>query len=373
MLGVYIHIPFCASKCFYCDFYSVVSKNNEEVYIEALLQEILSETELLGERGINSIYIGGGTPSLIDEKNIVKILDVLKFFCADNAEITIEVNPESATKEKLQAYFDAGVTRLSLGLQSANDTTLKKIGRLSTTKDFEMVYNTAVEIGFKNISCDIIIGLPDETLDMFKYTVDYILGFKHITHVSAYSLELHENTKLDFLISNDFVTLPTEDVEREMKYMLDKKLEQAGFNRYEISNYSKPGYESKHNLKYWNQEEYLGFGAASSSFINSIRYTNISNIDKYIENTSSGMSNIQDIEEMDKLGLIKEYIILKLRLKQGISLNEFKIRFKQDIYDLFKDKIDILISKGLLQKTGDNISLTYKGEDLANLVWQEFI
>lgn len=373
MLGVYIHIPFCASKCFYCDFYSVASKNKEEAYIEALLQEILSEAELLGERGIDSIYIGGGTPSLVDEKNIVKILDVLKLFCADNTEITIEVNPESACKEKLQAYFDAGVTRLSFGLQSANDITLKKIGRLATIKDFERAYNTAVEIGFKNISCDVMIGLPDETLDMFKYTVDYVLSFKHITHVSAYSLELHENTKLDFLVSNDFVTLPPEDVERDMKYMLDSKLEQAGFNRYEISNYSKQGYESKHNLKYWNQEEYLGFGAASSSFVNSIRYTNISNIDEYIENISSGTNNKQEIEEMDKLGLIKEYIILKLRLKQGINLNEFKTRFKQDIYGLFKDKIDFLINKGLLQKTGDNLSLTYKGEDLANLVWQEFI
>lgn len=373
MLGVYIHIPFCASKCFYCDFYSESNKNNEEAYINALLEEILSETELLGSRLVDSIYIGGGTPSVIDEKYIIKLLDVLKLFCAENAEITIEVNPESVTKEKLQAYLDSGVTRVSLGLQSANDSTLKKIGRIASVSDFEKSYESAVEVGFKDISCDVIIGLPDETLDMFENTLNYILGLKHITHISAYSLEVHENTKLDFLVNNNFVTLPDEVLEREMKYMLDKKLEQAGFNRYEISNYAKPGFESRHNLKYWNQEEYLGFGAAASSFVNSSRYTNISNTDKYIKNIQSGVNNKEEIEEMDKLGLIKEYIILKLRLKEGINLNEFKTKFKQDIYELYKDKIELLINRGLLEKVGENIRLTYKGEDLANVVWQEFI
>ncbi len=373
MLGVYIHIPFCASKCFYCDFYSVANKSLEEDYIKAVIEEILSETELLGDRRVDSIYLGGGTPSLIAEKNIVNILEVLKLFCAQNAEITIEVNPESVTYEKLKAYFDAGVNRISIGLQSANNETLKKIGRLSTIKDFENTYNWAVDIGFKNISCDVIIGLPDETIDMFESTIDYILGLEHITHISAYSLELHENTKLDFLVSNNFVTLPDENTEREMKYLLDKKLDNAGFNRYEISNYAKLGYESRHNLKYWNGEEYLGFGAAAASFVNSIRYTNISNVQKYINNISSGMSNKEGIEEMDKLGLIKEYIILRLRLKKGINLNIFKAKFKQDIYSLYKDKIDILMSQGLLERAGDNIYLTYKGEDLANIVWQEFI
>lgn len=373
MLGVYIHIPFCASKCFYCDFYSVANKSSQESYIDALIQEILSQTEMLGERGINTIYIGGGTPSLIDEKHIVRILDLLKLFCINDTEITIEVNPESVTKQKLQAYYDAGVNRLSIGLQSANDETLKKIGRRASLKDFENAYNLAVNTGFKNISCDTIIGLPDETIEMFENTINYILSLKHITHISAYSLEVHENTKLDFLLENNFVTLPDENTERQMKYLLDSKLEKAGFNRYEISNYAKQDYESRHNLKYWNQEEYLGFGAASASFVNSIRYTNVSNIDKYIANIQTGTSNKEDIEEMDKLGLIKEYIILRLRLKEGINLNEFKSKFKQDIYTLYKDKIDMLTHQGLLERKQDSICLTYKGEDLANIVWQEFI
>lgn len=373
MLGIYIHIPFCASKCFYCDFYSSQNRKSEEAYINALTEEILSQAELLSQRAVDTIYIGGGTPSLIDEKYIVKIIDLLKLFCTEDAEITIEVNPESVTRKKLQAYFDSGVNRLSIGLQSANDATLKKIGRLATLKDFENAYNMAVDIGFKNISCDVIIGLPDETRATFENTVDYVLGLKHITHISAYSLEVHENTKLDFLVNNNFVTLPDENTEREMKYLLDKKLEEVGYNRYEISNYAKLDFESKHNLKYWNQEEYLGFGAAAASFVNSIRYTNVANIDKYINNIQTGITNKEEIEEMDKLGLIQEYIILRLRLKEGINTIDFKSKFKQDIYALYNDKIAMLISQGLLEKVGDNIRLTYKGEDLANIVWQEFI
>ena len=372
-LGIYIHIPFCKSKCFYCDFYSCTNYTNVESYINAVCEEILSETELLGQANIDTIYIGGGTPSLIDEKHIVKLLDLLKLFCIEEPEITIEVNPESVTKQKLQTYYEAGINRLSIGLQSANDNTLKKIGRIATIKDFEKAYNLAVEIGFKNISCDVIIGLPDENIDMFNKTVDYVLSFKNITHISAYSLELHENTKLDFLVNNNFLSLPDDELERDMKYLLDNKLEQAGFVRYEISNYAKPGFESKHNLKYWNQEQYLGFGAAASSFISSRRSTNISDIDKYIENIQKGISTNELVEEMDKLDLIKEYIILRLRLAKGIDSDLFRNKFKMDLNELFGDKIKILIEKGLLYKKDNKIMLTYKGEDLANQVWQEFI
>jgi len=373
MLGVYIHIPFCKSKCFYCNFYSEADCSLSEEYINALLKEIMSDAEILSERGVNSIYIGGGTPSEIDEKYIVKLLDILKLFCVSDAEITIEVNPESATKEKLQTYFNAGITRISIGLQSANNITLKKIGRCATLDDFKKAYDNAVNVGFKNISCDVIMGLPDETLDMFENTINYILNLENITHISSYSLESHENTKLDFLVNNNFLTLPSEEDERKMKYLLDKKLNEAGFERYEISNYAKPEFKSKHNLKYWNQQEYLGFGAAASSFINSIRYTNVSDIKTYINGIENCINTKEEIEEMDKLALIKEYIILKLRLKEGISITEFKSKFKQDIYALYKDKIDILVKNGLLEINRDNIYLSYKGEDLANVVWQEFI
>ena len=374
-LGIYIHIPFCKSKCFYCDFYSKpeCTNSNIEEYIDTICMELLANSELLQERNITTVYFGGGTPSLIDAKYIAKILDIIRLFNNSIEEITIEANPESLTKEKLTAYLEAGVNRLSLGLQSANNSTLKKIGRIATKEMFEKAYMDAVEAGFSNISTDVIIGLPDETLEDFKKTVEYILSLEKIKHISAYSLEVHEGTKLDFLINSGFLTLPDENTEREMKYMLDKMLEEHLFLRYEISNYAKPKYESKHNTAYWEQQEYLGLGAAASSFINSTRYTNVPDMDKYIEYMKQGISVKQDIEEMDLLDTMKEYIILRLRLKEGLNFNEFKLKFKKDVLDMYKVQIDKLVEEKLLEKDDVGIRLTYKGEDLANIVWQEFI
>ncbi len=374
-LGIYIHIPFCKSKCFYCDFYSKpeCTSSNIEEYIDTICMELLANSELLQERNITTVYFGGGTPSLIDAKYITKILDLIRLFNNSIEEITIEANPESLTKEKLTEYLEAGVNRLSLGLQSANNSTLKKIGRIATKEMFEKAYMDAVEAGFSNISTDVIIGLPDETLEDFKNTVEYILNLDKIKHISAYSLEVHEGTKLDFLLNSGFLTLPDENTEREMKYMLDNMLKEHKFARYEISNYAKPKYESKHNTAYWEQQEYLGLGAAAASFVNSTRYTNIPDMDKYIEYMKQGISVKQDIEEMDLLDTMKEYIILKLRLTEGLNFNEFKLKFKKDVLDLYKVQIDKLVEEGLLEKDDVGIRLTYKGEDLANIVWQEFI
>ena len=374
-LGIYIHIPFCKSKCFYCDFYSrpeCTNKNIEE-YIDTICMELLANSELLQERNITTVYFGGGTPSLIDAKYITKILDLIRLFNNSIEEITIEANPESLTYEKLTEYLEAGVNRLSLGLQSANNSTLKKIGRIANKEMFEKAYNDAVEAGFSNISTDVIIGLPDETLEDFKNTIEYILSLDKIKHISAYSLEVHEGTKLDFLLNSGFLTLPDENTEREMKYMLDNMLKEHKFVRYEISNYAKPKYESKHNTAYWEQQEYLGLGAAAASYVNSTRYTNIPDMDKYIEYMKQGISVKQDIEEMDLLDTMKEYIILRLRLKDGLNFNDFKLKFKKDVLELYKVQIDKLVEEGLLEKDDKGIRLTYKGEDLANIVWQEFI
>ena len=372
-IGIYIHIPFCNSKCFYCDFYSECNNDKVEEYINALCEEILQNAEILENKIIDTVYFGGGTPSSIDSKYILKIMDVIKLFPNDIKEATIEVNPESVTDEKLNDYKNAGINRISIGLQSINNSTLKKIGRIASKEDFQNAYNLIVKEGFKNISLDIITGLPVESINDFKNTIDFVLSLKNITHISSYSLEVHENTKLDFLLNNGFLMLPSEDDERNMKYLLDKKLNENGFLRYEISNYSKIGFESKHNLRYWNQEEYLGFGAAASSFLNSTRYSNISDINTYILNINRGISNTCKIEEMDIDDLISEYIILRLRLKDGVIFEEFKDRFKIDFYSKYKEKIDELTKKGLLIKTNYNIYLSNKGEDLANIVWQEFI
>lgn len=375
-IGIYIHIPFCKSKCFYCDFCSKVPLNNGiiESYINAVCKEIIESSELLTIKNINTIYFGGGTPSLINSKYIVKIMELLKLYSSEYIEATIEVNPgSSCTREKLLDYLNCGINRISIGLQSANNTTLKNIGRVCTVEDFKRAYDLAVDVGFKNISCDVIFGLPNETLEMFSNTIDYILSLKHISHISAYSLEIHKNIKLDFLIKNGFLTLPSEDTEREMKYLMDEKLKQHRFNAYEISNYSVSGYESKHNIGYWTGVEYIGFGVAASSYIGSTRYTNINNVDTYIENVQNGKSVRSEIEELDKLDTIKEYIILHLRLTEGFSVKEFELLFKESIMNLFGDKIKKLINQGLLEKVKDNLRLTYKGQDVANIVWQEFI
>ena len=372
-LGIYVHIPFCKSKCFYCDFYSNTDTKRVDEYINAVCEEILANSEILENKKIDTVYFGGGTPSAIDAKYIAKIMDVIKLFTSDISEVTIEVNPESVTKEKLDIYKSCGINRISIGLQSSNDNTLKNIGRTSTLESFIIAYNLIIDAGFKNISVDLIIGLPNETLDDFNGTIDFVLGLKNLTHISSYSLEVHEGTRLDFLVKNSFLSLPDENTEREMKYLLDKKLEKNGFVRYEISNYALPSFESKHNLKYWNQEEYLGFGVGASSFLNSTRYSNIQDTKQYIENIQKGLSNCIEIEEMDLDNLICEYVILRLRLKKGVNFREFKGKFKINFYDKFKDKIDKLVIDGLLVKTDENIYLSNKGEDLANIVWQEFI
>lgn len=372
-LGIYIHIPFCTSKCFYCDFCSYTDKNKLDDYIDALLNEILSNIELLQEYEIETIYIGGGTPSAIDEKYIEKILCILNGICLNIKEITIEANPETLTLKKLKAYKNLGITRLSMGLQSANNNTLKIIGRHMKIEDYEKAYQMAVECGFSNISTDVIIGLPNENIEDFKHTLDYLLKKEKISHISAYSLEVHENTKLKFLIDNNFIKLPSEDVERKMKHLLDETLKKHNFERYEISNYAKNSMYSIHNTKYWNQEEYLGFGISAASYINNVRYTNTCDMTEYINGIKNGTNIKQEIEEMDTLDTIKEYVILRLRLKKGVIFSEFKAKFKQDIFDLFNDNIIKLVKEGLLVNDGKSIYLTDKGEDLANIVWQEFI
>lgn len=378
-LGIYIHMPFCSSKCFYCDFYSCTNCNEKTVeeYIDALCKEIIANIEILSESTIDTIYIGGGTPTAIDANYIYKILYLLKNCSniSNDAEITIEVNPETLTEQKLKTYISAGVNRVSMGLQSIHEDILKKIGRHSKVEDFENAYKLLVQNGIDNISTDIIIGLPGDNISGFNDTVKYILSKNNIKHISAYSLEVHEDTKLKFLLDNDFLSLPDEDTERDMKHSLDSNLELAGFKRYEISNYAKVGYESKHNLKYWNCCNYLGLGASSASYIKNTRYTNISDIYKYISCINEGKNIKLDIEELDKLGKIKEYIILQLRLAKGIDRHEFKLIFGQDIYDIYSSEINECIDLELLSESLDKkrIYLTDKGEDLANVVWEKFI
>ena len=379
-IGIYIHIPFCKKKCFYCDFVSYENKENLiQEYIDAVCLEILQNAEILSEYNISTIYFGGGTPSLIKVEYIEKILNTLKLFVTDEKEIkeiTIEVNPNSASLDKLEKYHNLGINRLSIGLQSTHDKILRNIGRLHTFNDFKEVLKNANTVGFKNISVDLIYPLPGLNLSGFKETLNSVIKLKdefNIKHISVYNLEVHENTRLDFLLKEGFVSLCNEDEEYKMREELNKRLQDNGFVKYEISNYAYPGFESKHNLCYWNQEKYIGFGVNASSFFNLKRYRNTSNIDKYIDGIKNNKNIVVETEELDKLSLMKEYIILKLRLSKGVEISEFKQKFGTDIFDIFNTEFNSLKKDNLVNITSKNISLTSRGEEVANIVWEMFV
>ena len=379
-IGIYIHIPFCMKKCFYCDFVSYANKEDIiEEYIDALCMEILQNAEILSEYNISTIYFGGGTPSYIDSKYIAKVMDTLKLFVTDASplkEVTIEVNPNSTSLEKLTDYYNSGVNRLSIGLQSTHDKILRNIGRTHSFKDFKSTLENAKKAGFTNISVDLMYPLPGLNITSFKDSLNSIMKLKdeyNIRHVSVYNLEVHENTRLDFLLKEGFVSLCNEDEEYEMRKELNNILEKNNFKKYEISNYAIPGFESKHNLCYWNQEKYLGFGVNASSFFNLKRYTNTKDINEYISGIKNNQNIIVDSEELDKLALMKEYVILKLRLKSGINKNEFNEKFNVYIYDIFNTEFTSLKNDNLVIEEEDRIYLSKRGEEVANIVWEMFV
>ncbi len=381
-IGVYIHIPFCEKKCFYCDFVSYDNKNDLiKEYIDSLCIEILRNAEILSEYDISTIYFGGGTPSCIEPEYITKIMDTLKLFIPDfNSlkEVTIEVNPNSASLDKLKKYYDGGINRLSIGLQSTHDKILKNIGRIHSYDDFTNTLENATNAGFKNISLDLIYPLPGLKLNSFKDSLNTIMKLKdiyNIKHISVYNLEVHESTRLKFLLDEGFLSLCDEEEEYKMRDILNTTLKDNNFIKYEISNYALEGYQSKHNLCYWNQDKYLGFGVNASSFFNSKRYRNIDDINEYIKRIKENKDIVVESEQLDKLSLMKEYIILRLRLKDGVNIVDFKERFNIGIFDIFKTEFDVLKKDNLINidNKSKNIYLTPRGEEVANLVWEKFI
>lgn len=355
--SVYVHIPFCKQKCLYCDFNSFDNKKEKiEEYMAALYKECSKYTF----NRLKTIYIGGGTPSFIEPQYIERILGILP----EAEEVTIEANPCTVTAEKLEIYKKAGVNRLSIGLQSTNDNILKEIGRAHTFEEFDKAFKLAREKGFKNINVDLMFGLPNQSLIDLKKSVDYLIGLSP-EHISCYSLIVHENV---------FENLPPDDEERRMYYYTKDALKKAGYVQYEISNFSKIGYESKHNLAYWNQKEYIGLGAGASSYANNVRYTNETSIEKYIEgiNTNKDIRRIDETQtEEDK---IREYMILRFRLTAGVNISEANQKFNIDILTKFMKEIKKLAREGLLYiDENRNIKLTDKGMDFANVVWREFV
>lgn len=384
-IGLYIHIPFCKQKCSYCDFCSYANKESFiKRYIQCVLKEIIevgNNNKIDFENGkddlfsVKTIYIGGGTPSLIESKYIVQIMEEIKsnFELDENAEITIEVNPGTVTLEKLEDYNKVGINRLSIGLQSTHEHLLKEIGRIHTYLDFLDTFRFAREAGFENINVDLMIGLPNQTLEEVKDSIEEIVSMEP-EHISVYSLILEENTPL-FKKVEEGLELPNEDLERKMYWAVKQTLEQNNYIHYEISNFAKQGYESKHNLDCWNQKEYIGFGIAAHSYTNGIRYSNIENIEQYIKNYDEDKTeeNLVFHEKQDMEAMQKEYMLLGLRKIDGVSIQEFKIKFVANPVFLYHSELEKLVNEELLEIDGDMIKLTNKGLDLANIVWEEFV
>lgn len=372
-LGIYIHIPFCKSKCYYCDFVSYTERCNQ---IESYIQEVSKEMEqyALSDYNVTTIYIGGGTPSFIDEKYIKQLLEELKTKLAnnetkfENIEITIEINPGTITKQKLEQYKRAGINRISIGLQSTNDRLLKQLGRIHSYAEFLEAYQLIKEVGFKNINIDLMLGLPNQTIQDIKKTLEEIKRLEP-EHVSVYSLIVEENTKMEKMIADEELQLPEEELERQMYWYVKNTLELNGYKHYEISNFAKEGKESKHNSNCWEQKEYIGLGAAAHSYLNGVRYANSSF-------TEAGEWDFTDKKIQEKQTLEaqkKEYMLLGLRKIEGVSIQKFKEKFVENPIFLFREEIEKLVKQDLLVVDGNWIRLTNKGIDFANLVWEEFV
>ena len=385
-VGLYIHIPFCKQKCQYCDFKSYTGK---EKLIDTYIKWLEFELKGVGEGNrldyennlddlavVKSIYIGGGTPSFIDGKYIEEILSIANEYYTvdDNAEITIEVNPGTIDKDKFETYLRSGINRISIGLQSTHDRLLKELGRIHTYEDFLNTYNLARSVGFKNINVDLMLGLPNQSLQDLEESLKEIIKLNP-EHISVYSLIIEEGTLFYKKLEMNEIVLPDDELERKMYWGTKKKLENAGYVHYEISNFAKPGFESKHNLSCWNQEEYIGIGVAAHSYTNDVRYSNIDSVEEYIKNyeEDNETDNFVFHEKQTKISKMKEFMMLGLRKIQGIRIQDFKNKFGENPIYLYRKELEKLVNEELLEIDGDIIKLTNKGIDLANLVWEEFV
>ncbi len=376
-LGLYIHIPFCVKKCDYCDFISYSNKFEiQEEYIKKITEEIEDNKDLLKKSNITTIYIGGGTPSSIKPKYIQNILnkiyEVADIQNKNNIETTIEVNPGTITRNNLQMYKNCGINRISIGLQSTNDNILKLIGRIHNYKQFLDTYKWADEVGFKNINVDLMLGLPNQTILDLKDSLKKVINLKpKPNHISVYSLIVEEGTKIKSKINYGELKLPKEEEERNQYKYTKNYLELNGYNHYEISNFAEIGYESKHNINCWEQKQYVGFGIAAHSYINRCRYSNTCDLEEYLNKNSKDIKIVHEEQTLEDTK--KEFMMLGLRKISGVEISKFKEKFGENPIYLFRKELQKLVKDNLIIIDLDNIKLTNKGLDFANLVWEEFV
>lgn len=407
-LSLYIHIPFCKKKCLYCDFLSAPACAQErESYVKALLHEISHTAELFCEYEVISVFFGGGTPSLLSNSQMKRIMSaVRKGYCLSrDVEITVECNPATADLEKLKAYREYGINRLSIGLQSANDKELKELGRIHTYSQFKDTFSAAREAGFDNINVDIMSALPGQTYESYIHTLDEVIKLNP-EHISAYSLIIEEGTPFytrygekaesatcdegaqNIEYAHMYPSLPDEDTERKMYHSTKTMLQKAGYYRYEISNYAKKGFECRHNITYWTGIEYWGFGLGASSYFEGHRYKNDSDIACYMDNCSHIANDTVENRCTDRVVYsplheetislsqeekMEEYMFLGLRLTKGVSITGFEKCFGVPMEEVYGSQMNKLKKEGLLLQRADRLYLSKKGTDVANYVMVHFM
>lgn len=377
-LELYIHIPFCVKKCSYCDFLSApATEQTKEAYMAALFAEIGGRAKDYKERIVTSIFIGGGTPSLLSGDSIRQLMEHIRegFALAPDAEITMEVNPGTVTAEKLTAFYEAGINRLSIGMQSAQEQELKILGRIHDFDGFCQVYREAVEAGFTNINVDVMSGLPGQTLASYKDTLEKVLRLEPMPqHISAYSLIVEEGTPFAAMADRGELPLPEEDTERAMYEETIEVLAGYGFHRYEISNYALDGYECRHNVGYWIRRDYLGFGIGAASLIDNVRFQNGRDLNAYLAHPLACREEQQSLTTQEQM---EETMFLGLRLIRGVSYPEFARCYGQTLEEVYGEVIARNVADGLLtvreDETGQRLMLTGRGLDVSNYVMAQFL
>lgn len=375
-LELYLHIPFCVSKCKYCDFLSAPSgEEQRQIYVERLCRRIRYWSDVIHNYGyeIVSIFVGGGTPSILTEAQITQVFGAVheSFPIREDAEITLEMNPGTDVKDKLPVYRELGINRLSMGLQSADNEELKCLGRIHTYEDFRQVYQWAREAGFTNINVDLMSAIPGQTLESYEDTLRKVADLEP-EHISAYSLIIEEGTPFyeRYGEGRHAEELPDEDIERQMYVRTGEILEDYGYHRYEISNYAKDGYECRHNLGYWDRKEYLGLGAGASSLMDHIRWKEPDHIGP---STGLVLEEREDFTRLRRKDEMEEFMFLGLRKINGVSEYDFYKSFRVSMDEIYKESIENLMKEGLLVREEDRIRLTDRGIDLSNYALSQFL
>ena len=380
-LSLYIHIPFCIKKCGYCDFLSMPASDEvREAYLKTLLHEIRTEAPHYREYEIVTVFLGGGTPSVLTEGQTGRLMEAMKesFLLRPDAEITMEVNPGTVTKEKLTSYVRLGINRLSIGMQSTDNATLKKLGRIHTFEQFLDCFHLTGEAGFQNVNVDVMSALPGQTFTEYCSGLETVLALGGpLKHISAYSLILEEGTPFFERygengegVREPQYRLPDEDTERRMYQATGEILEKHGFYRYEISNYALPGYECRHNERYWTRDEYAGFGIGAASLVGNRRWKNGTHMGQYL--AAGGFPPKEEDMVLSVEEQMEEFMFLGLRRMQGIDRETFRQEFGTGLEEIYGKEISVLKQQGLLWEK-DRIMLTKRGIDVSNYVFEKFL